>query len=166
MRLSIGDEVQQLDPAGIVSSYLEHIDGEMVRVNHCRYSPLDPFTELRELKSFKEIKAHLDIEAQVVYVRKDAFRDWCNHKNKNAAAIITALHRAGVVGRMDVKFTLGRDTDLAKGRSNCFTIILSAIGGVVTPVTSRPAPAANVVPIRKGLPKQPPGMPVAKPNIP
>ena len=150
MRRSITEEVEALDPIAVLSNYLEYINGETIKVHHDTSGGNIPYTDQAPMR---ELKAHLEIEKGWIYVRKDAFRDFCNRKGRNPLTVINTLAAAGIIPRPTIKYVLGRETIHAKSRTTCFAVNLhhTALAGVAIPVVAQ---TANVVPIgkKKGAP--------------
>lgn len=148
MRGIITEEVDQSEPIGVIANYLEHINGDIIRVSHKSAVGNTAFAEHTPLR---ELKAHLEIEAGMIYVRKDAFRSWCIRDSRNPLSVLNALVAQKIVTRPNVKYVLGRGTPLAKARTTCFAIDItdSRMSGIAQAVTApASAPSAhNVVTI-------------------
>ena len=165
LRGAVKEETDTLSPVSVMAGYIEAIGAETIRVNHCRGNPkMQAFTEHSD--HVRVMKAHLDLEAQLLYCRKDAFRDWCVLKSKSPVKVLNYLEAQKVVLRTNIKFMMGKDTPMGKVRSNCFVVDLNAMRakGKVVAVPNDPTNVIHL-PLKKGLPKQPLDLPVVKPNL-
>lgn len=119
MRGEVGAELAATTPAALLAAFLNDKASQIVNV-----LPPTPgeTTRYAQREPHGAIVAHNDMVTQTINVRKDAFRDWCNSRSKNALAAMRDLTRANIIVGMDQKITLGRGTPYASARSVCFTI--------------------------------------------
>jgi hypothetical protein len=144
----IREETKNTSPITTLTNFIEASNANIVRVEPGDTNNNSPFT--MQTHSFNDLRGHLDTGSKTLWIRKDAFRDWCVHKNKNATAILHQLRAVGLVSR-DVKFTLGKGTVHAKTRSICFTVNLAeeVFSGIAKTAPVVTPAGSNVVPLAR-----------------
>ena len=117
LRGIISSEATSSDPVSLLSSFLDDNVGHTIRVSadgndngFAQHVPTDAIT------------IHRDVAKQLSYVRKEAFRAWCDRRSKSALRTMQDLVTSGVIARMNVKYALGQGTIYASGRSTCFVV--------------------------------------------
>lgn len=142
MRGTVMAEAQSMSALSTLMDYLEHINGDMIKMARPHSGNLPYPMQLPR----GQMLGHYDLNGKVIYVLKDGFRRWCERRGQYSQAILKELcSPTGVVPLMDVKRTLGQGTDHAKGRSNCFVVNMTHrdVSGVQLAVTPPPAVAAG-----------------------
>lgn len=119
MRGEVGAELAATSPVALLSSFLNDKASQTIVILPPTHDEAQRFAQRQPNGA---IVAHYDQHTQVLNVRKDAFRDWCNTRSKNALSAMRDLLRTNVIVGMDQKVTLGRGTPYASGRSVCFTV--------------------------------------------
>lgn len=117
----ISEQESAISPLAIMASFLYSIHSDTLRVTPvtgttANYADNDD--------KVRDIKAHYDTVDRVVYVRKDVFRDFCARQKRYSQHVLAELHSAGIVTDVDLKFTIGKGTSLAKARAVCFSVDL------------------------------------------
>lgn len=154
------------DPLAVLSDYIAEKHGNIVVINKSTgigtntggaHVPVDNAYAVN--KPVGALLGHYDMNAGVLYLLKNAFRDHCNRVGASSSRIIEELHqlRGGdavrpptrIVTERSVRRTLGAGTDLAKGQSWVFAVDMKHpdVSGVVplttvtnsAPATSAPA---------------------------
>lgn len=121
MRGMIAQELQAGSSLALLTEYLEHINGKIVRTTKV-HGGIQSNTINEKING--ELLAHYHEDLGVIYVLKAAFRMWCERKSKFAQKVLSELHTAGVVLNVDTRRMLGEGTSLAKARSWCFSVNL------------------------------------------
>ena len=148
LRSVLKTEALAISPITVLTNYIEHINDSIIRVRPDAKDSNIGYAQNQN--TIRDMRGHWDVATNILYLRKDAFREWCEKRGRPGLGIITGLVAAGIVSRNDLKFTLGRGTDHGKMRSICFAVELlhPALSGVIAPPAA-PAPAPNVVPFQK-----------------
>ena len=91
--------------------------------------------------------AHHDVDKRVMYIRKDAFRRWCDDRYENGVRTMGDLQRTRAIVAMDKKFAIGTGTPYATARSICFVVDMThpdvAAAGVTPKVVQFPSQQAK-----------------------
>ena len=117
-------KVEYSEPMGIVSEFLETINGQILVMNKNAGGNLG---NLVRSPKYGALLAHYDTGEQVVYILKKAFKDYCNKSGANATKIIDELHQpqpdgSRICTQPHTRRVLGAGTELAKAQTWCFAI--------------------------------------------
>ena len=123
------------DPLAVVGDFLESINGSILvmrkgtggNISHVSRAPMHG-----------ALVGHYDLDDNMIYVLKKAFKDYCSRTGANSTKILDELHQPQVDGTRIVPQTntrrvLGAGTELAKGQTWCFAINMShpLVSGIV-----------------------------------
>jgi hypothetical protein len=142
MRGVVATEYSNYDPANILTNFIEHINGNIVKVS--KNLPTGNLSTTFMPRG--ELSAHFDVDKRVLWVRNEAFKEYCRAKNRNMRLVLEELAKRFIVVERDAKRTLGLGTELAKGRTLCFVVNLAH--PEVGELGAQMATNTNVVPLR------------------
>lgn len=117
-RGTIADEVNDRSALATLTSYIEHIHGDMIKTTNPHNGPIPNVPHAPR----GEMLGHYDIDAKVIYVLKDGFRRWCNRQGLFSPTLLRELHIRGIVPMTSIMRVLGRGTQHAKGKSPVFIV--------------------------------------------
>jgi hypothetical protein len=139
LRGQVKEEARSVSPFALLTSYIANIHGDIVRVG----SISDQIYHIPN----NRLMGHYDVDTQKLDLLKEGFRVFCASKDQYSQPILRALIRDGLVMDMDKGVVLGRGTEAAAGRANCFSVNMHhpAIAGSEPVKQLLPA---NVVPMR------------------
>jgi hypothetical protein len=145
LRGVIKDEKDNIDPVTILANYIETINGDMIKVfKHVNGAHIPQYVPKGEMK------AHYDMGDRSIWIRRDAFRMWCERTNRSAATILRELHARNIITNIDIKKVLGGGTgpEHAKVRSACFIVDMNhAELRELAEKVVEPIIPANVIPL-------------------
>ena len=119
MRATVNDEVEAQTPLAILTDYIEHINGDMIKIAKTLGNTTIPNIIQRPRGP---MYAHYDVEKGYLWVLRSAFKDWCDRKNIDSRATVNSLFTTHVITNPLVWRTLGLGTELSKGRSKVFVV--------------------------------------------
>lgn len=141
MRSVASSEQSRREPETALSDYLEEINGNTARVEvdsggNIGAAPHIPHGDL---------KAHLDVTNQEIWVRLEPFRIYCTKLGYDYVAVLRELHSLGIVTDMKCRRTLALHTSAAKARVVCFVVNMRAAGVQIAPPPPVEDPDSTVV---------------------
>ena len=123
------------DPLAVVGDFLESINGSILVM---RKGTGGNISNVSRAPMHGALVGHYDLDDNMIYVLKKAFKDYCSRTGANSTKILDELHQPQVDGTRIVPQTntrrvLGAGTELAKGQTWCFAINMShpLVSGVV-----------------------------------
>ena len=142
LRGVVHEEAQVAEPVNVLTEYLEHINGNIVKIS----KPFSGGANVLQKPEMREVLAHWDDHKHIMYVLKEGFRSYCTRRGLYSQGLLKELNLTGVVPVIERKITLGLGTELAKARSSCFLIDMSHkdIAEVKLAIVSSPAGVAQV----------------------
>lgn len=145
LRGVIKDEKDNIDPLTVLANYIETINGDMIKVfKHTSGAHIPQFVPRGDMK------AHYDMDGRAIWIRRDAFRQWCERTGRSASQILRELNARNVITGVDVKKVLGGGTgpEHAKVRTACFIVDMNHVElRELAEKVIEPALSANVIPI-------------------
>lgn len=152
------------DPLAVLSDYIAEKHGNIVVINKSTGIGANTVgqhvvadTSFAVNRPNGALLGHYDMQAGVLYLLKQGFKDHCNRVGASSTRIIEELHqlRGGdattpgrrVITEKSIRRTLGAGTDLAKGQSWVFAVDMKHpdVAGVV-PTAAASNPAAQTTP--------------------
>lgn len=119
---------QYVNPLGILTNYLEHINGDIIIIN--RPEGMTNITNVVRTPR-GHMKGHYDVTSKTMWVLKKEFKDYCSASGADAAKILADLaasrmdvngNNSRIVPQSHIRKVLGAGTEYAKAQSWCFTI--------------------------------------------
>jgi len=116
------------NPIGVLSDYLDHINGDMIVVK----KPLGQHNIPNVVKTPRgQLLAHYDVDDNLIWVAKKPFKDYCTRIGANSLRLLNELHESRVDRNGDftrvvlhkhAKKVLGAGTEHAKAQTWCFSV--------------------------------------------
>jgi hypothetical protein len=123
------------DPLAVVADYLEQINGSILAMR--KASGSSNLSNVIHMPRTGALLAHYDLDANMLYVLKKGFKDYCARTGANSTKIIGDLYavRDGdrIIPQPHTRRILGAGTEFAKAQSWCFAIKMDhpAVSGSV-----------------------------------
>ena len=135
----------EIDPVTVMSNYISHINGDTLFVDDGTVSN-NSVAHFEGNYAPRDIKAHYDINGKKLWLRKNAFREYCDRIGRNALNIIETLTKSGLI-QADKKFQLGKGTKVDMGsRPPCIMLDMThktMAGSQPTPPSTPHPPTAT-----------------------
>ena len=134
---------KEIDPLTIMSNYVAHINGDILHVNDGSAS--GGFSYFEGTYAPRDIKAHYEMQTKQLWLRKDAFRTYCDQIGRNALSVIDTLTKSGII-TADKKFQLGKGTKADLGvRPYCVRLDMThkAMSGTTAVMAPPHAPVTS-----------------------
>ena len=120
LRGVVATEMDATSASATLMNFLEVINARnMLKMQSYQGGELNNISELGG-----DLIARYEMDKNIVYVRKDAFREYCYKRKRYSQHLLKELNEQGIVVQLDVKKALGAGTNYSLGRSNCFVVNL------------------------------------------
>lgn len=125
LRGGIAEDVANRSPLTILTSYLQRIDSNMIKMSN--KSPSGPLTgQYIQQHVHGPIMAHYNVDTQTMYVLKHEFKVYCEKNKTYATEVLRKNHADGVITNMGCQRVLGKGTpSYDKGQSLVFVVDMS-----------------------------------------
>jgi hypothetical protein len=91
------------------------------------------------------VKGRMVIESNLLYLATGAINEWCTKHGVDARALSSALHRKGILIERDVRYPVGRGTNIPVARARCWLLTGDLTKAVVDDETAKIEQANNIL---------------------